>query len=68
LPEVLALLKVEMVVALAAEVVDILKAVLVVVSKVEITVDFLEQMGVILCHQGGQHRLQAMVEQMEFVE
>jgi hypothetical protein len=54
--------------AQAAAVADIQLAAQAAVSKVEITVDLVEQMGVTLCLQDGQHHLQVMVERMEFVE
>jgi hypothetical protein len=68
LPGARALPKVEMEAVLVVVAEDILKAVLVVVSKVEIMVDFPERMGVILYQLVGRHHLQVMVEQMESVE
>ena len=68
MPGVRALLKVEMEAVQAGAEAGILKAVLVVVSKVEIMVDFPERMEVTLYQLGGHHHLQVMVEQMESVE
>jgi hypothetical protein len=68
LPEVRALPKVAMEVVLEVVVADIPRVAQVVVSKVEIMVDFPERMGVTLYQLVGCHHLQVMVEQMESVE
>jgi hypothetical protein len=55
-------------VVLEVVVADIPRVAQVVVSKVEIMVDFPERMGVTLYQLVGRHHLQVMVEQMESVE